>query len=264
MKQNLLFLALATCLNSITAQSVKIVVVTPTYNNERWCIKNIQSVMEQTYPHAHHVIVNDCSSDQTSVLLHDHIKAHNLEQRVTLIDNTDRKGALQNLYNTIHALPDDAVVVTLDGDDWFAGAHVLQRIADEYKNTKVWLTYGQFQCHPEGEMGFCRKFPTRVLERNSFRAYTWVSSHPRTFYAWLFKKIKKEDLLLDGKFFAVTWDLAIMFPMLEMASKGHIRCIPDVLYIYNNHNPLNDHRTQPGLQQWCNQFIRKKSKYKPL
>lgn len=263
MKQKL-FLVLACLSTFVLATPVKIVVLTPTYNNERWCIKNLESVLEQTYQNVHHVIVNDCSTDATSTLLRDYIAVHNLSHRVTFIDNTERKGALQNLYNTIHALPDDVVVFTLDGDDWCANQNALQRVADEYKNPTVWMTYGQFQCWPRGEMGFCRKFPSKIITHNNFRKYEWVSSHPRTFYAWLFKKIKKSDLMLEGKFFAVTWDLAIMFPMLEMASKGHIRFIPDVLYIYNNENPLNDHRTQPGLQQWCNQLIRQKSKYKPL
>jgi len=31
------------------------------------------------------------------------------------------------------------------------------------------------------------------------------------------KKIAKEDLMYEGKFFEMAWDLAFMFPMLEMA-----------------------------------------------
>jgi hypothetical protein len=80
----------------------------------------------------------------------------------------------------------------------------------------------------------------------------------------LFKKINKEDLMYEGKFYPVTCDLAIMFPLLEMASRGHIRFIPDVLYVYRNNIPSNDHRAQPGRQQWFDQLIRGKSKYQPL
>jgi hypothetical protein len=41
----------------------------------------------------------------------------------------------------------------------------------------------------------------------------------------LFKKIKKEDLLYEGEFVLMSWDIAMMFPMLEMESKGHIAFI---------------------------------------
>jgi glycosyltransferase involved in cell wall biosynthesis len=155
-------LSLIILVTSCVLNAVKIVVVTPTYNNERYCISNIKSVMKQTYPDFHHVIVNDSSSDRTSQLLHAYIDKHNLHDRVTLIDNAERKGALQNFYELIHKLPDDVVVVSLDGDDKFASNKTLERIAAEYKNPQVWLTYGQFTC-TSGERGFCRKFPDRLI-----------------------------------------------------------------------------------------------------
>ena len=68
-------------------------------------------------------------------------------------------------------------------------------------------------------------------------------------------------MLYEGKFFNVTWDLAIMFPMLEMASDGHIRFIPDVLYIYNADNPLSDIKQQRELQKRLEDVIRKKTRY---
>lgn len=245
-------------------RDVAFVVVCPTYNNEKWCIKNIQSVVAQSYPHWHMVIVNDCSTDKTSELLHAYVQQSQLADKITIIDNTERKGALRNLYEAIHECPDNSVVVTLDGDDWFATEHALQRIAREYADGKTWLTYGQYICLPYEAGSICKKMPEHVMKNRLFRTSEWVSSHPRTFYAWLFKKIKQEDLLYEGKFFAVTWDLAMMFPMLEMASQGHIRFIPDVLYVYNIDNPLNDYKVHFELQQRCMRFIRGKAKYEAV
>lgn len=248
----------------VTHAVTEFVIVTPSYNNEAWCIANVESVVKQAYPHWHMIIINDVSTDRTSELLHSYIESHNLHDKIKLIDNNERKGALRNLYETIHQCPADVVIVTLDGDDEFAGPHVLQRIAQEYADPKVWLTYGQYKAHPGGALGMCRPFPSDVLLRRSFRSYQWLSSHPRTFKAWLFQRIKKEDLIYEGKFFPVTWDLAMMFPMLEMASKGHIRCIQDVLYIYNIQNPLNDFRHSGNLQMMLDQYIRKKKRYAAL
>jgi hypothetical protein len=59
-------------------------------------------------------------------------------------------------------------------------------------------------------------------------------------------------------------DLAFMFPMLEMASKGHIYYVKEVLYMYNAHNPLNDFRLDKELQAKLNAYIRSRPPYKPL
>ena len=243
---------------------VDIVVVCPTYNNERVCIKNIEAVAQQAYQNWSMIIVDDCSTDRTYHKLRTYIDEHNLSSKIKLIHNTQRQGALKNLYDTIHSCPDNAVIVTYDGDDWFADPQSLTHIAKEYENPQVWLTYGQYKTYPENALGVCRPIPDEVMKNKSFRTFAWVSSHPRTFRAWLFKKIKVEDLMYKGKFMSVTWDLAMMLPMLEMASNGHIRFIPKILYIYNDANPLNDFRHSFTLQQEIGRFICTKPKYETL
>lgn len=245
-------------------QEIEFVIVVPTYNNERYCLKNIQSVVDQSYPQWHMMIVNDCSTDRTGELIRTYIKKHQLENKITFIDNQERKGALRNLYEVIHQCPDKSVIITLDGDDCFATDYALERIAKEYADEKIWLTYGQYMTSPEHVPAICAPIPERIMKKRLFRSYHWVTSHPRTFYAWLFKKILREDLMHQGKFFPVTWDLALMFPLLEMASKGHIRFIPNILYIYNIDNPLNDYKVHFELQQWYVKFIREKKKYEAL
>ena len=84
----------------------------------------------------------------------------------------------------------------------------------------------------------CIELPQNVIENNSIRKFKWVTTHLRTFYAGLFKKIKLEDLLMDGEFFPRCADLSTMFPMIEMAGY-HIKFIPEVLYLYNDRNPLS-------------------------
>jgi hypothetical protein len=70
----------------------------------------------------------------------------------------------------------------------------------------------------------------------------------RTFKSFLFKSIKKESLCdTEGHFYKITGDLAIMFPMLEMAYDKS-RYIHKVLYIWNDLNELNDHKKDNRLQ----------------
>ena len=66
-----------------------------------------------------------------------------------------------------------------------------------------------------------------------------------------------------NKFFSVTWDQAMMFPMLEMAG-GRIRFNPIVVYEYNLDNPINDWKKDLDLVLRTEVFIRRKPRYKRL
>ena len=59
------------------------------------------------------------------------------------------------------------------------------------------------------------------------------------------------------------WDVAFMMPMLEM-SGFRTRCITDILYVYNNENPINDSKVDVTLQLATDQEIRKKPLYSPV
>ena len=246
-------------------QPIEFVVVITSYNNEKFYERNLDTLVNQKLEWPYEVVyVNDCSHDRTGPLVDEYIKEHKLENLVRVIHNEQNVGALENLYNVIHACPDHKIIVTIDGDDFTAGDHILARIAKEYEDENTWMTYGQLAYYPENCGSFCEEIPAWVKETNSFRQYKWVTSQPRTFRAGLFKRIKKEDLLYEGKFYPMAWDLAIMYPMLEMAAKGHIRFIPDVLYYYNHHNPISDHNKNKDLQMKMTMDVVNKKPYKAL
>jgi len=245
---------------SVFAENIAFEIIIPSYNNERWCVGNLLSAVRQTYQNFHVTYIDDCSSDATGAVVDAVVEAYHLQDKVTVVHNAERKGALENLYNAIHACDDHRVIVTLDGDDQLADNQVLQKLAQVYANYNVWVTYGQFQEWPSGHRGFCEPMPADIVKRNAFRSFQHLPSHLRTFYAWLFKKIKKEDLMHEGKFYAMTWDQAMMFPMMEMAGERHA-FIPDVLYLYNAINTISDHRVDQNLQAGLAQVIRAKTIY---
>lgn len=265
MKLKYFFITLIVFINVACSHQPEFVLVTPSYNNERWCIKNIEAAVKQEYIRWRMIIIDDCSTDQTRKLLENFIIERGLLDRVTLISNQTRQGALKNIYNTVHACEDHEIIILYDGDDWFLHNKALSRIAQEYEDANTWMTYGSWQAYPNSNSkGNCRPLHPRWIKERAFREVSYVTSHPRTFYAWLFKKIAQEDLLYNGEFFQTTWDLAIMFPLLEMSSNNHIKYIPDLLYVYNMDNPINDYKCHAELQQFLDQYIRAKKKYKPL
>lgn len=258
----LLFCSLSTVL---CAHDTFFVVVIPSYNNINWYKRNLDSLFAQDnhYSNWCAIYINDCSCDGTGLAVEQYVQEHNFGHKVMIMNNEQNHGALANLYSAIHQCPDDAVIITLDGDDWFYDEYVLKYLNEVYQDPNVWMTYGQYEEYPTRHCGICQPMPTWVIEQNAFRNHTWVSSHVRTFYAWLFKSIKKEDLQFEGRFFPMTWDLAIMFPMLEMAAT-HMRYIERKLYVYNIDNPINDFKKDLNLVMKIHHHIRKKEKYQPL
>lgn len=242
-----------------------IVVVIPSYNNSRYCEWNLWSVLSQQYNNYRVIYINDASTDDTLEKVKAFLDKQKSNVPFTLIHNETNRGALANLYNAIHSCKDEEIVITVDGDDALAHPYVLEKINKVYNNDDIWMTYGNYLEYPAYAQNpvICKPIPLHVLYTNRHRKAEWVSSHLRTFYAGLFKKIKLQDLLYKGKFFPMTGDIAHMIPLLEMAGK-HAHYIKDTLYLYNRENPINDHKKSLKLQSACYGHIKSLARYSRL
>ncbi len=264
----LIFISIVTLLipgstHSKALDEKNFVIVIPSYNNARWYQRNLQSALSQNYTNFRIIYADDCSPDGTGELVQEYLKHHDLDKKVCLIKNKMRRGALHNLYTMIYMSNDDDIIVTLDGDDWLADNNVLTRLNNVYSSGEVWLTYGQFQLHPSGIKGWASAMPDYIVENNAYRDFQHLPTHLRTFYSWLFKNIKLDDLLYYGTFYPMSWDMTMMIPMIEMAGERH-QFIPEVMYIYNDENNISDHHVSRQLQAHLAQVIKKKKHYKRL
>jgi len=241
-----------------------IVLVITSYNNADWYQKNLDSAFSQSYENFRIIYVDDCSPDGTGDLVQQYVEQNGWQDRVTLVKNQVRKMKMENFYRAVNDFClDEEIVIDFDGDDWLAHENVLSRINEAYEDSNVWMTYGSYVAWPEPIPGGCELIPEEVHKKGSYRQYKWVASQLRTFYGWLFKKIKKEDLLYDGVFLDRTADLGYMFPMMEM-SGGRIEYIEDVLYIYNRATPINDNKVAVERQIFLASYLRSLPSYKKL
>lgn len=275
MLYQLVLLAILTSSSTYALASVyatEFVIVITSFNNERYAKDNLKSVCHQKSSKPYHIIcINDCSEDKTKDIMEKYVRKHHLESLVTLIHNEKRVGALENLYTAIYKyIPDHKVVVIVDGDDTLSHNEVLLQLEKEYADPDIWLTYGSALRIPDGHTYMSERIPDWVFSERKIREYTFKSQHLRTFKAGLFKKIKKSDLLRDGKFFTQATDMAVMFPMLEMCSpttkkaKNHSLFIPEILYIYNGANTINLFRIATDTQYQTELYIRGLPPYNPI
>ena len=122
------------------------------------------------------------------------------------------------------------------------------------------MTSGSFKYH-DGRPGFANP----PINFTNIRKQTFTLSHMRTWKSWLWKKIKEEDLRnSEGNYWDVAGDLAFMFPMFEMSGEKHYRYLSSINYIYNETNPLNDHKVNmPKVNSTVN-IIRNKTPYNKI
>jgi glycosyltransferase involved in cell wall biosynthesis len=253
--------------NADPAHGIEFLIVVPTYNAQDWIIRCLESIRDQRHEIFRCVVIDDASSDETANRLKETAWLYQ-DQRFTVVHNEKNQRALANIVRGFQLLKSadrpESVLVLIDGDDWLFSDFSLAIVAAAYHQTNCWLTYGNFVTYPTGRPGICKPFPESVVKTGSFRKYSLVASHLRTFKSHLFHAIKDSDLRNpDGNYFTVTYDQALMIPMLEMAAE-RLRFLDHFLYVYNRYNPLNDDRVRGAHQYKVEQYIRQMPVYERL
>ena len=214
------------------------IIIIRTYNAENYIKLAIDSVKKQSIDNWKCVVVNDLSTDKTKEIIKENIKD---DSRFTLLTNKEHSGsALESFVNGVDkAKPkDEDILVVLDGDDYLE-INCLEILEKYYKNPTVLLTYGSYKyTHHD--------FPGNETRKGYFigdniRELDWRASHCRTFKYKLFKACPNENFRdASGKYIGPTEDLAMMFPLIELAGIKNTRHVKEYIYYYNEQNPLSD------------------------
>lgn len=263
----------ATTEHNSTSNQLEFVILITSYNNERWVHENLESACYQKSTNPYTVLyINDCSSDKTGEAAATFVKEKGLENLVTIINNENRIGAMANIYHGIHRyIPKNKIVVSLDGDDLLADNTVLLTLEKYYSDPAIWMTYGSAIKYPNGgRLSNCKKIDEEKLINRELRQTRFTATHLRTFYAGLFMLIDEEHLKYKESFLTTAWDLAMMYPMLEMCAPkkpsepNHSIFISEVLYKYRLNNPISDFKVHRAKQMSMAKYIRKFTPYEPI
>jgi glycosyltransferase involved in cell wall biosynthesis len=235
-----------------------------TYNNQDDCVGNLRSVLDQDYDNFRVILINDASTDRTDANIRKVLGSHPQAKLVKYIKNKKRAGAMANHMRAIYSCKDDEVVVQVDGDDFLRHPHVLKKLDRIYQNKNVWVTYGSHILLSSGIRGpYSSPIPEEILKSGTIRRYKWCTSHLRTFYAALFKKIAPKDFKYKNQLVRVACDIAFMLPIIEMASV-HAYYVDDLLYIYNDLSDQNDHKLHRDLVIATTNYLRRLPIYNPI
>jgi len=239
-------------------------IIIPLYNAEKWLSRCLRTAAAQDYDNYRVIVVNDCSTDDSSAVIEKEIKNND---KFSFITTDKNGGALNSTFVGIqHAQPNDEdVIIILDGDDWFARKDVLTILNNVYTDNDCLITYGSYIEYSSNVRGkFSRQLPENVINDKLFRSSLWMTSHLRTFKYKLWKNVSREDVLgPKGQIYKMAGDLPVMFPMLEMAEERSF-FIEHILYVYNRTNPLNEDKVNHHLQLSIDAEVRKKPIYPRL
>ena len=230
-------------------------IIVPVFNAEKYIEKCLNSIIKQSYRNFQVKVIDDCSTDSSYELA---LEICNSYKNFSISKNPRRLGSLNNIYKLLSLRvkePSKTIDILVDGDDYLYSGDVLNILYEKYLNTNCLITYGS-HLSSKGVQG--KKYPKLIREFNLYRKYFWYASHLKTFRHDLWLSIDQRDLEdLNGRYFSVASDLALMFPMLEMAGNRQ-EFIKDILYVYNDQNPISDHNIRRKEQILAAKEIRRK------
>jgi hypothetical protein len=171
------------------------------------------------------------------------------------IDATEQvppRSPLANVIEAVNALPDDRVVAFVDGDDWLCRFDALL-IVERMHKAGALVTYGSFRFAD----GRPATWQGAYKPGENVRTTQWRASHLKTCRAGLFKRIRQADLELDGELLQHARDMAVMFPLLEMAGDRAVFC-SEILYTYNFANSTEFRGTPEvwAAEKRCVEYVR--------
>ena len=227
----------------------EIAILTAVYNAEDYVGKCIRSVAAQEYYDYTMYIVNDASTDNTLNAIKQTINSlpEKIRHKFVVINNEENIGAVANHYKIIDEyLGEEQIIMILDGDDWLVNDPNIFHKYNNLYHDGAEFTYGSCWSLADNIPLIAQPYPPEVKEARSYRDYkfNWNMpyTHLRTFHSRLLRGLDSSDLMVNGEWPKAGGDTALFYHLIEKAVPDKIVCVPDVVYVYNDKNPLNDYK----------------------
>ena len=253
-----------------------ICIITPVYNAEKYIARCIQSVAQQDYDNYIMYIIDDCSTDNTVQVTQEAIDnlPANIRYNFQLIHNVENHGAVFNQITTIEdgTCTRNDIVMLLDGDDWLVNDPTIFHKYNNLYNEGAEFTYGSCWSVVDNIPLISQEYPPEVKANKSYRDYkfNWNMpyTHLRTFkvslmFDYLDEHGHKPFQDAEGNWLRAGGDTAVFYAMIEAAKPEKVVCIPEVVYHYNDANPLNDYKVNAEEQNKTAAKVLNKSPFFP-
>ncbi len=234
-------------------------VITPVYNAEKYIERCIRSVAQQDYFDYRMVITDDASTDNTVQVALDTINSlpERIRYKFKLVHNDENLGAV---HNQVMAIIDEecesGIVMLLDGDDWLVNDPNIFHMYNNLYNEGAEFTYGSCWSLADNIPLVAQEYPPEVKANKSYRDYKFNWNMPYT-HLRTFKQYMMSNYLAtrgnhafrdENGWLKAGGDTAIFYAMIEEANPDNVVCVTDIVYNYNDLNPLNDYKVNSEEQ----------------
>jgi hypothetical protein len=222
---------------TVSQVSPRVVFVVTVRDNADLLDACLASVAAQNYHDVACVIVDDASKDASPAVAA--WWAGEWADRFTATNEVRRRGKLANFADAIAGLNPHDVVVELDGDDRLLGTDAAADLARLHMRLDLVWTQHRIARHRWAGFPHFRStdLPPAYRDRVDLPRMrwtrTWHPSHLRSFKAWAFHQIDRDDLLVDGEWIRASPDFAYFTPLVEMTPPALRYFYDRELAVYN-------------------------------
>ena len=153
--------------------SMKISIITATFNSEKTVRDTLLSVQQQDYPAIEHIIIDGNSKDNTLSIVNEF-------RHVSNIVSEKDKGIYDAMNKGIKLVTGDIIGI-LNSDDVYVHSHVLSTVMNAFKDSAVDVVYADLQYVRSDNLNKV----TRTWRAGSFSKkkfyYGWMPPHPTFF-----------------------------------------------------------------------------------
>ena len=119
---------------------MKISIITPTKNSEKTILKNLESVIEQTYTAYEHIIIDNLSKDHTLEIIENVYQQNRAGEKLKIISEKD--DGISDAFNKGIKNSTGDVIGILNSDDHFYDSLVFEKVAKEFNTGDVLFIHG--------------------------------------------------------------------------------------------------------------------------
>jgi len=232
----------------------KIVIVSPFYNAENYVRNCIASVAAQDYDNYEHWLIDDASTDNSYEVILEYINSlpSSVKSKFRLIRNQENRGAVYNHLMVIQHQADDSIIMMLDGDDQLINRPDVFTYFN-YLHYNYDFTYGSCWSMVDNIPLISQPYPPEIKSTKEYKSYkfNWNMpyTHLRTMKARLIK-IQEPAKFKDhkGEWFRAGGDNATFYSALESCDPSKVYVVSDIVYNYNDINPINDYKVNKEMQ----------------
>lgn len=233
-----------------------ITVVSTFYNCEKYIETCIKSIACQDYDNYEVYLVNDASTDNTLSVITQTLEKLNpsIAKKFKLIDNKTNVGAVCNQVGVFRQIANsDSIVMIIDGDDSLVNDNSIFAYYNAVYDGTTEFTYGSCWSMVDRIPLISQPYPRVVKQTKSYRShhFNWILpyTHLRTFKSYLIEKIPDSNFQDENKkWFKAGGDGSVFYSLIEAADPNKVKCLTDIVYNYNDINPLNDYKVNAAEQ----------------